>query len=150
MALELNRGSRRAAHGRMKDAGTLRQEHVSPGKMGNVRGAIEVARSARTILGANGVTLEYPVIRHVNNLESVLTYEDARGAHARRRPGADRRRTPSANWDNGTPNRGWHAAAAAETESERRCRPGRVHRTAATKASKPADTPRRPVGSLAF
>ena len=67
--------------GRMKDEGTLRPEHVSLGKMGNVRGAIEVARTARTILGANGVTLEYPVIRHVNNLESVLTYEGTHEVH---------------------------------------------------------------------
>ena len=82
MALELNRGFLVALHlGRMKDAGTLRPEHVSLGKMGNVRGAIEVARSARTILGANGVTLEYPVIRHVNNLESVLTYEGTHEMH---------------------------------------------------------------------
>ena len=49
--------------------------------MGNVRGALDVARSARTILGANGVTLEYPVIRHVNNLESVLTYEGTHEVH---------------------------------------------------------------------
>jgi glutaryl-CoA dehydrogenase len=82
MALELNRGLLVALHvGRMKDAGTLRPEHVSLGKMGNVRGAIEVCRSARTILGANGVTLEYPVIRHVNNLESVLTYEGTHEVH---------------------------------------------------------------------
>jgi glutaryl-CoA dehydrogenase len=82
MALELNRASLVALHlGRMKDAGTLRPEHVSLGKMGNVRGAIEVARTARTILGANGVTLEYPVIRHVNNLESVLTYEGTHEVH---------------------------------------------------------------------
>ena len=82
MALELNRALLVALHiGRMKDDGTLRQEHVSLGKMGNVRGAIEVARSARTILGANGVTLEYPVIRHVNNLESVLTYEGTHEVH---------------------------------------------------------------------
>jgi glutaryl-CoA dehydrogenase len=82
MALEINRGSLVALHiGRMKDAGTLRPEHVSLGKMGNVRGALEVARSARTILGANGVTLEYPVIRHVNNLESVLTYEGTHEVH---------------------------------------------------------------------
>jgi glutaryl-CoA dehydrogenase len=82
MALELNRSLLVALHiGRMKDAGTLRQEHVSLGKMGNVRGALEVARSARTILGANGVTLEYPVIRHVNNLESVLTYEGTHEVH---------------------------------------------------------------------
>jgi len=82
MALELNRATLVALHlGRMKDAGTLRPEHVSLGKMGNVRGAIEVARTARTILGANGVTLEYPVIRHVNNLESVLTYEGTHEVH---------------------------------------------------------------------
>ncbi|MHB1243057.1 MAG: acyl-CoA dehydrogenase family protein [Gaiellaceae bacterium] len=82
MALELNRGLLVALHiGRMKDEGTLRQEHVSLGKLGNVRGAIEVARQARTILGANGVTLEYPVIRHVNNLESVLTYEGTHEVH---------------------------------------------------------------------
>ena len=82
MALELNRGFLVALHlGRMKDDGTLRPEHVSLGKMGNVRGAIEVARAARTILGANGVTLEYPVIRHVNNLESVLTYEGTHEVH---------------------------------------------------------------------
>jgi glutaryl-CoA dehydrogenase len=82
MALEINRGYLVALHlGRMKDAGTLRPEHVSLGKMGNVRGAIEVARAARTVLGANGVTLEYPVIRHVNNLESVLTYEGTHEVH---------------------------------------------------------------------
>jgi glutaryl-CoA dehydrogenase len=82
MALELNRAFLVALHlGRMKDEGTLRPEHVSLGKMGNVRGAIEVARVARTILGANGVTLEYPVIRHVNNLESVLTYEGTHEIH---------------------------------------------------------------------
>ena len=82
MALELNRGLLVALHiGRMKDAGTLRPEHVSLGKIGNVRGAIEVCRSARTILGANGVTLEYPVIRHMNNLESVLTYEGTHEVH---------------------------------------------------------------------
>ena len=82
MALELNRAALVALHlGRMKDGGTLRPEHVSLGKMGNVRGALEVARTARTILGANGVTLEYPVIRHVNNLESVLTYEGTHEIH---------------------------------------------------------------------
>jgi glutaryl-CoA dehydrogenase len=82
MALELNRGLLVALHiGRMKDNGTLRPEHVSLGKLGNVRGALEVCRSARTILGANGVTLEYPVIRHVNNLESVLTYEGTHEVH---------------------------------------------------------------------
>jgi glutaryl-CoA dehydrogenase len=82
MALEINRGSLVALHlGRMKDNGTLRSEHVSLGKMGNVRGAIEVCRSARTVLGGNGITLEYPVIRHMNNLESVLTYEGTHEVH---------------------------------------------------------------------
>ena len=82
MALELNRAALVALHiGRMKDSGTLRPEHVSLGKMGNVRGAMEVARSARTILGGNGITLEYPVIRHMNNLESVLTYEGTHEVH---------------------------------------------------------------------
>jgi len=82
MALEINRASLVALHlGRMKDAGTLRPEHVSLGKMGNVRGAIEVCRSARTVLGGNGITLEYPVIRHMNNLESVLTYEGTHEVH---------------------------------------------------------------------
>jgi glutaryl-CoA dehydrogenase len=82
MALEINRASLVALHlGRMKDSGALRPEHVSLGKMGNVRGALEVCRAARTILGANGVTLEYPVIRHMNNLESVLTYEGTHEVH---------------------------------------------------------------------
>jgi glutaryl-CoA dehydrogenase len=82
MALEVNRGTLVALHlGRMKDEGTLRPEHVSMGKMGNVRGALEVARTARTILGGNGITLEYPVIRHMNNLESVLTYEGTHEVH---------------------------------------------------------------------
>jgi glutaryl-CoA dehydrogenase len=82
MALEINRGTLVALHlGRMKDEGTLRPEHVSMGKMGNVRGAIEVARSARTVLVGNGITLEYPVIRHMNNLESVLTYEGTHEVH---------------------------------------------------------------------
>jgi glutaryl-CoA dehydrogenase len=82
MALELNRGMLVALHlGRMKDEGTLRAEHVSMGKMGNVRGALEVCRTARTILGGNGITLEYPVIRHMNNLESVLTYEGTHEVH---------------------------------------------------------------------
>jgi glutaryl-CoA dehydrogenase len=82
MALEINRATLVALHlGRMKDEGTLRQEHVSMGKMGNVRGALDVARTARTILGGNGITLEYPVIRHMNNLESVLTYEGTHEVH---------------------------------------------------------------------
>jgi len=82
MALEVNRGTLVALHlGRMKDEGALLPQHVSMGKMGNVRGALEVARMARTILGGNGITLEYPVIRHANNLESVLTYEGTHEVH---------------------------------------------------------------------
>jgi glutaryl-CoA dehydrogenase len=68
--------------GRLKEAGELTPEQVSLGKMSNVRAAIEIARQARTILGANGITLEYPVIRHANNLESVLTYEGTEEVHA--------------------------------------------------------------------
>ncbi|RYP87512.1 acyl-CoA dehydrogenase [Nocardioides guangzhouensis] len=76
MALELEKGTLLALHlGRRKDAGTLTPEQVSFGKLNNVREAIEICRTARTVLGANGISLEYPVIRHMNNLESVLTYE---------------------------------------------------------------------------
>ena len=83
MVLEVNRATLVALHlGRMKDAGTLAPEHVSLGKLGNVNGALDVARSARQVLGANGVTLEYPVIRHMNNLESVVTYEGTADVHA--------------------------------------------------------------------
>ncbi len=83
MALEVNRGMLLALHlGRMKDAGELRPEHVSMGKLGNVNAALEVARNARQVLGANGITLEYPVIRHMNNLESVVTYEGTADVHA--------------------------------------------------------------------
>ena len=67
--------------GRLKDAGSLTPEQISLGKMSNVRTAIDIARQARTILGANGITLEYPVIRHANNLESVLTYEGTEEIH---------------------------------------------------------------------
>jgi glutaryl-CoA dehydrogenase len=82
MALEVNRASLLALHlGRMKDEGRLRPEHVSMGKLGNVNAALDVARSARQVLGANGVTLEYPVIRHMNNLESVYTYEGTNEVH---------------------------------------------------------------------
>jgi glutaryl-CoA dehydrogenase len=82
MLLELQKGLLLALHlGRMKDAGTLTPEQVSVGKLNNVREALKVARTARTILGANGVTLEYPVIRHANNLESVLTYEGTSEIH---------------------------------------------------------------------
>ncbi|MBA2953201.1 acyl-CoA dehydrogenase [Nocardioides sp. MAH-18] len=76
MSLEYIKGYLLAVHlGRRKDAGLLRPEQVSIGKLNNVREAIEICRTARTILGANGISLEYPVIRHQNNLESVLTYE---------------------------------------------------------------------------
>ncbi len=82
MLLELNKASLLALHlGRMKDAGTLHSSQVSFGKLNNVREALAIAREARTILGANGVTLEYPVIRHMNNLESVLTYEGTSEIH---------------------------------------------------------------------
>jgi glutaryl-CoA dehydrogenase len=82
MALEVNRAALLALHlGRMKDAGVLRPEHVSMGKLGNVNAALEVARTARQVLGANGITLEYPVIRHMNNLESVVTYEGTAEIH---------------------------------------------------------------------
>jgi glutaryl-CoA dehydrogenase len=83
MAVEVNRATLLALHlGRMKDAGRLRSEHVSMGKLANVNAALEVARTARQVLGANGVTLEYPVIRHMNNLESVVTYEGTADVHA--------------------------------------------------------------------
>ena len=83
MALEVNRATLLALHlGRLKDAGLLRPEHVSMGKLANVNAALEVARTARQVLGANGITLEYPVIRHMNNLESVVTYEGTADIHA--------------------------------------------------------------------
>jgi glutaryl-CoA dehydrogenase len=82
MLADLQRSQLLALHlGRLKEAGTITPEQISLGKMSNVRTAIEIAREARTILGANGVTLEYPVIRHANNLESVLTYEGTEEIH---------------------------------------------------------------------
>ncbi|WP_030773022.1 acyl-CoA dehydrogenase family protein [Streptomyces sp. NRRL F-2664] len=76
MALELHKGILLAHHlGRRMDAGTLRPEQISFGKLNNVREAIEICRTARTVLGANGISLDYPVMRHATNLESVLTYE---------------------------------------------------------------------------
>jgi glutaryl-CoA dehydrogenase len=81
-ALEYYKGLLLAVHlGRMKDAGTLRPEQVSLGKLNNVREAIEIARKCRTILGGSGITTEYPVLRHANNLESVLTYEGTSEVH---------------------------------------------------------------------
>ncbi|MGA8574415.1 MAG: acyl-CoA dehydrogenase family protein [Candidatus Cybelea sp.] len=83
MLLELNKGTLLALHvGRAKDAGRLHPAVVSFAKLNNVREALGIAREARTVLGANGVTLEYPVIRHMNNLESVLTYEGTSEMHA--------------------------------------------------------------------
>ena len=82
MTVELGKGMLLALHlGRLKDAGTLRPEQVSLGKLNNVREAIGIARECRTLLGANGITLEYPVMRHANNLESVLTYEGTSEVH---------------------------------------------------------------------
>ena len=83
MLADLSRAQLLALHlGRLKEAGSITPTQVSLGKMANVRAAIEIARQARTILGANGVTLEYPVIRHAANLESVLTYEGTEEIHA--------------------------------------------------------------------
>ena len=83
MLADLTRAQLLALHlGRLKEAGKVTPEQVSLGKMANVRTAIDIARQARTILGANGITLEYPVIRHENNLESVLTYEGTEEIHA--------------------------------------------------------------------
>ncbi|WP_280424420.1 acyl-CoA dehydrogenase family protein [Nocardia carnea] len=82
MALEVGKGHLLAYHlGRIKDRGEITPEQVSTGKLNNVREALAVARECRTILGANGITLEYPVIRHANNLESVLTYEGTSEVH---------------------------------------------------------------------
>jgi glutaryl-CoA dehydrogenase len=82
MALELGKGILLALHlGRLKDAGVLRPEQVSLGKLNNVREAIAIARECRTLLGAAGITGEYPIMRHANNLESVLTYEGTSEVH---------------------------------------------------------------------
>ena len=76
MTVELTNGTLLALHlGRLKDTKGLRPDQVSVGKLNNVAKAIEICRTARTVLGANGISLEYPVMRHANNLESVLTYE---------------------------------------------------------------------------
>jgi glutaryl-CoA dehydrogenase len=82
MEVKLGQAGLVALHvGRLKEAGTVTPQQVSFGKLANVRAAIEVAREARSVLGANGVTLEYPVIRHMTNLESVLTYEGTQEIH---------------------------------------------------------------------
>jgi glutaryl-CoA dehydrogenase len=82
MLVATNQAALLALHlGRMKDAGTLSHEHVSFGKLANVQAARTVAGTARTILGASGITLDYPVMRHMNNLESVYTYEGTHEVH---------------------------------------------------------------------
>ncbi|WP_063128174.1 acyl-CoA dehydrogenase family protein [Nocardia fusca] len=82
MALELGKGQLLALHlGRLKDRGELTPEQVSAGKLNSTREALAIARECRTVLGANGITLDYPVLRHANNLESVLTYEGTAEVH---------------------------------------------------------------------
>ncbi|MCB0916273.1 MAG: acyl-CoA dehydrogenase family protein [Actinobacteria bacterium] len=82
MTLELDKGMLLAMHlGRLKDSGTIRAAQVSVGKLNNARAALAIARECRSILGGNGITLEYPVIRHMNNLESVYTYEGTNEMH---------------------------------------------------------------------
>jgi glutaryl-CoA dehydrogenase len=82
MALELQKGFLLALHlGRLSDGPGLRPEQVSVGKLNNVREAIAIARQCRTILGGNGISGEYPIMRHANNLESVLTYEGTSEIH---------------------------------------------------------------------
>ncbi len=82
MALELGKGTLLALHlGRLKDEHLIRPEQVSLGKLNNAREALKIARECRGILGGNGITLEYPVIRHMNNLESVFTYEGTNEMH---------------------------------------------------------------------
>ncbi|MFJ9369344.1 acyl-CoA dehydrogenase family protein [Nocardia sp. NPDC101769] len=82
MALELGKGELLALHlGRLKDRHEISNEQISAGKLNSTREAIKIARECRTILGANGITLEYPVLRHANNLESVLTYEGTAEVH---------------------------------------------------------------------
>jgi len=82
MTVELDKAFLLALHlGRLKDVGAITPQMVSVGKLNNVREAIAIARESRTILGGNGITLEYPVLRHANNLESVLTYEGTEEIH---------------------------------------------------------------------
>lgn len=82
MLLELQKGTLLALHlGRLKDAGTLKPEQISLGKLNNVREALSIAREARSILGGNGITLDYSPLRHAANLESVRTYEGTDEVH---------------------------------------------------------------------
>ena len=82
MLVEIQKGTMLALHlGRLKDAGTLKPEQVSLGKLNNVREALAIAREARSVLGGNGITLDYPPLRHAANLESVRTYEGTDEVH---------------------------------------------------------------------
>jgi glutaryl-CoA dehydrogenase len=82
MALEINKGLLLALHlGRLKDAGALQPHQISVGKLNNAREAIAICREARTIIGGNGITLDYSPLRHANNLESVRTYEGTDEVH---------------------------------------------------------------------
>ena len=82
MTVELDKGFLLALHlGRLKDDHKVRPEQISVGKLNNAREALAIARECRSILGGNGITLEYPVIRHMNNLESVFTYEGTNEMH---------------------------------------------------------------------
>jgi len=82
MTVQLGNGMLLALHlGRLKDEKGIRPEQVSLGKLNNARAALEIARECRSILGGNGITLEYPIIRHMNNLESVFTYEGTNEMH---------------------------------------------------------------------
>jgi glutaryl-CoA dehydrogenase len=82
MLLEIQKGTMLALHlGRLKDAGTLQSEQISLGKLNNVREALAIAREARTILGGNGITLDYSPLQHASNLESVRTYEGTDEVH---------------------------------------------------------------------
>ena len=82
MAVSLNTAMLLALHiAKLKEAGRVRPEHISAGKLNNVRAAIDIARECRTILAANGISGEYSPLRHANNLESVLTYEGTEEIH---------------------------------------------------------------------
>jgi glutaryl-CoA dehydrogenase len=82
MALELNKAMLLAVHlAGLKDRGAIRPEQISAGKLNNVRECLAIARQCRTLLGAAGITSEYPLMRHANNLESVLSYEGTSEIH---------------------------------------------------------------------
>ena len=82
MAMEIDKGTMLALHvGRLKDAGRMRPEHISFGKLNNVRAAMQVAAQARSVLGGNGITLDYSPLRHASNLEAVATYEGTEEIH---------------------------------------------------------------------